>query len=58
MEIVPTMETVPTMTSVTTAGRCEVWGHRYGSDSNGTGKGNESFAQHDCYPSGIPLPMG
>jgi hypothetical protein len=53
VEMAATMETVPTMTAMTaamtaamttTTGRCEVWGSRYGTDSNSTGKGDESFS--------------
>jgi hypothetical protein len=48
MKTVPTMETMSTMTTMstmpTTTGGCKVWGHRYGTDSNGTDKGDESFA--------------
>ena len=49
VEMAATMETVPTMTAMTaamatTTGRCEVWGNRYGTDSNSTGKGDESFS--------------
>jgi hypothetical protein len=62
------METVPTMTAMTaamttttmttTTGRCEVRGDCYDTDSNGTGKADESFAQHDCISSLEHLPMG
>jgi len=45
MKTVPTMETMSTMATMpTTTGGCKVWGHRYGTDSNGTDKGDESFA--------------
>ena len=33
------------MTTMPTTGRCDVWRDCYGTDSNGTGKGDENFAQ-------------
>ena len=42
METVTAMTTMPTMPAT---GRCDVWRDCYGTDSNGTGKGDENFAQ-------------
>ncbi len=56
VETLPTMTAMTTMTTAmtamtTTTGGCEIWGDRYSTNSNGTGKGDESFAQHDCISS-------
>jgi hypothetical protein len=56
MTAMTAMPTMPTMTATT--GRCEVWGDRYDTDGNGTGKSDESFAQHDCMSSLDHLPHG
>ena len=48
MESMSPMETVTAMTPMPTmpaTGRCDVWRDCYGTDSNGTGKGDENFAQ-------------
>jgi predicted transcriptional regulator len=58
---VPTMPTVPavaTPTTMATASRCEVWGERRDTDSNGTGKGEESFSKHGCVYSSENRPHG
>ena len=55
---VPAVPAVATPTTMATAGRCEVWGERRDTDSNGTGKGEESFSLHGCVYSSENRPHG